>query len=340
MNMNGKSAQPSAASNRLIEEFSDYLLGIQGRSPLTVKEYRYDLVLFFRFLLEREGLLNPELPFEEQPIASIDLERLKQLRLSDLHAFIGWLSVQRNASAANRSRKCATLRSFFKYLHSKAQLLPINPAAELESPKLPKRLPQHLDVEESLILLHTQEQKQDPFLQNRDFCILVLFLNCGLRLAELCGLNLSDWREDRLRVIGKGGKERTVYLNSACMDALLQYDSIRKRYADPEEVALFLTRQGKRLTRHGVQYLVKQSLLRSGLDTRKYSVHKLRHTAATLMYKYGKVDIRALQQILGHQSVSTTEIYTHLDRESLQEAVDKNPLAQVRRNRKSEPTEM
>lgn len=313
--------------NQILNQFLDYMSGIRGRSPLTLKEYRYDLTLFLRYYLRLKRLVDTSLPFRETPIDAADRELLAQIQLSDLYGFIGWLSREKKASAATRSRKIASLRSFFKYLHSKAHLISENPAIDLESPKQVKRQPRYLELEESKALLHATAQRPNEELSARDYCILTLFLNCGMRLAELCGINLEDIHEDSLRVLGKGGKERTVYLNGACLRALSNYMDERptKNLKDPS--ALFISRQGNRLSRQAVQLLVKNALKRAGLDSRQYSTHKLRHTAATLLYKYGQVDIRLLQQILGHASVSTTEIYTHLDSASLHSAIEKNPLA-------------
>lgn len=309
----------------LIEDFCHYLLGIRGRSELTVKEYRYDLILFFRYLIQAQGRHLPHLPFNQQPIDAVDLDWLSRLTLQDLYGFIGWLARDRKASAAARSRRVATLRSYFKYLHTKAHLLSENPAAELESPKILKRQPRYLELEESQSLLQAVSKTGLAAFNSRDYCILTLFLNCGMRLSELCELNCEDWREDRLRVMGKGGKERTLYLNRACLEALRSYWEVRPAVQHP---ALFISRQGNRLSRPAIQSLVKKYIQAAGLDPRQYSTHKLRHTAATLLYKYGQVDIRMLQHILGHVSVSTTEIYTHLDDEGLQAAAQKHPLAQ------------
>ncbi|HAL73492.1 MAG TPA: recombinase XerC, partial [Clostridiales bacterium] len=209
-------------------------------------------------------------------------------------------------------------------------------AAELESPKLLKRLPRHLSLEESQQLLETAAGGESE-LTSRDYCILTLFLNCGLRLSELCGINLSNIRGDTLIVLGKGGKERTIYLNGACLEAIDQYRQDRPKTGLKTPDALFVSRLGQRISPKTVQYLIKKYIRAAGLDPARYSVHKLRHTAATLMYKYGKVDIRALQVILGHVSVSTTEIYTHVDQEGLHRAVEQNPLNKVRAQRSGVP---
>lgn len=316
-----------------LEQFLNYFQAIRERSPLTIREYRYDLVLFFRFLLQHRKEVPPETPFEEIDISQIDEAYLQSIRLTDFYAFMTWLSRERGCGPSARARKTASLKAFFSYLKNKAFVIEENPALELESPKQLKQLPKHLSLEESQQLLETAADPESPY-SSRDVCILTFFLNCGLRLSELCSINLSDIREDTLTVMGKGGKERTIYLNGACIDALNDWleDRPKSGLLDPD--ALFISKQRRRISPKTVQYLIKKYIISAGLDPKRYSVHKLRHTAATLMYKYGKVDIRALQQILGHASIATTEIYTHVDDEALHQAVESNPLNQIRPGRK------
>lgn len=321
--------EPKAeAAFPIMEEYLAYMEAILGRSPLTVKEYRYDLSLFFRFLRHHRGEVPRDLPIDQIDLSTINQNYLRTVKLTDFYAFLSWMTRERDASAANRARKVSALRSFFKWLTAKRNYLEQDPAQELESPKQPKRQPKYLTLEDSRKLLQTVDPEDDPF-ASRNYCILTLFLNCGLRLAELCSINVSDIRGDTLRVIGKGGKERTIYLNQACLSAIEAYLPDRPKNAK-EKHALFISRQGNRLARTSVQRMIREYMKKSGIDPKKYSTHKLRHTAATLMYQYGHVDIRMLQQILGHESVATTEIYTHVDRSQLHEAVEKNPLASER----------
>ncbi len=313
----------------LLSEFLTYMEVILGRQPLTIKEYRYDLVLFFRFIKQLRSKQARD--FETIQIKDIDVNFLKDISLTDCYAFLTWLTRERKAGPSNRARKVAALRAFFKYIVHKKKLFDYNPVQELESPKQQKRLPKHLSLEESKSLLQAGVREGEQF-PERDYCILTLFLNCGLRLSELSAIRIKDIQEDRLRVIGKGDKERTVYLNGACIDAINDYLDARPKRGVKEEAKpfLFISRQGNRLANSSIQRMIKQSLKAAGLDTTKYSTHKLRHTAATLMYQYGQVDIRLLQQILGHSSVSTTEIYTHIDDANLHAAIEKNPLASER----------
>lgn len=312
----------------LLEQYIDYLRAVLGRSELTIKEYKYDLLQFFRFYLKKKHYKNFAYADEAIDYALITKEELQKIELYDFYAFISFLSTEKKASIANRSRKIACLRSFFKFLHTKLHYLPSNPASELESPKKEKKNPRYLELDQSFSLLQKAHQRKSN-LSKRDFCILTLFLHCGLRLSELCGLNIEDWTENRLRVVGKGKKERIVYLNKACLEALHNYMEERLPAKIKDEHALFISRQQNRLSKQAVQLMVKMHLKELGIEAGRFSVHKLRHTAATLMYKHGKVDIRTLQQILGHSSVSTTEIYTHLDQEILEEAVQKHPLSKI-----------
>jgi site-specific recombinase XerD len=238
---------------------------------------------------------------------------------------MSYVSRERDNNANSRARKVASIKSFFNYLTTKARLLEHNPAVELESPKIIKRLPRYLNIEESKMLLASVSGKN----RERDYAILTLFLNCGLRLSELVSININKIKNDTLTVIGKGNKERTIYLNKACKSALNAYLRVRPVEGVIDKNALFLSERKKRISNKTVQYIVKKYIIAAGLDPERYSTHKLRHTAATLMYKHGHVDIRALQEILGHESVSTTEIYTHVDNQQLKEAVDSNPLAEI-----------
>lgn len=318
----------------LLSEYLGYMEAILGRSQLTVKEYAYDLKLFFRFLLQNRGYQRDK-EIQAVDISQIDIAFLKTVQLSDCYAFLTWLVRERQSSSANRARKVSTLKSFFSYLTSKKSLLNEDPTYELESPRITKKQPRYLSLDESQSLLDRIDNSESAF-SARDYCIVTLFLNCGMRLSELCGINLKDISGDTLRVLGKGGKERTVYLNGACLNALEAYIAERPKRGikSVDKEALFISRQGNRISTSAVQRLIKNYIRQAGLDPSRYSTHKLRHTAATLMYKYGQVDIRRLQHILGHSSVSTTEIYTHVDDAGLHEAVESNPLASVRRNEK------
>jgi len=306
-------------------EFLNYMLTIRNKSLKTVQEYYYDLRTFFRFikLTKHPGFKDAD--FDTIDVRDITLDDIKKIDLADLYSFMSYTSRMRDNTAVTRARKVASLRSLYKYLFSKAKLIDYNPAAELDSPKVVHRLPKYLNIDESIQLLESVEGDN----RERDYAILVLFLNCGLRLSELVGINLSDIRGDTLTVIGKGNKERTIYLNQACLNAIDAYRRVRPVEGVKDKNALFLSERKQRISPKTVQYLVKKYIAAAGLDTRKYSTHKLRHTAATLMYKHGNVDIRALQSILGHASIATTEIYTHVDDEQLRRAVENNPLSRI-----------
>lgn len=307
----------------VLSDFLNYLQTIKGKSSNTVLVYFYDLRVFFRFLKLHKKLVDKKTEFEQIDITDIDINLIKSVTLSDLYAFMSFVSNDRDNSAHARARKVASLKSFFNYLFNKAKLLDSNPASELESPKIVKRLPRYLNVEESKQLLSSVDGQYSE----RDYAIITLFLNCGMRLSELVGINLNNIKNESLTVIGKGDKERSIPLNTACIKAIEAYLKVRPVNGVKDKNALFISERKQRISKESVQKIVKKYIKSSGLDPQRYSTHKLRHTAATLMYKYGNVDIRALQELLGHESIATTEIYTHLDKEQLKNAVDKNPLS-------------
>jgi len=306
-----------------LQDFLMYMQTIKGKSPNTVLVYFYDLRIFLRFLKLHKGTISKDTDFDEIEISDIKIDMLKTVTLSDLYAFMSYISNNRSNTSYARARKVASLKSFFKYLTTKAKLLDLNPAMELESPKIVKRLPRYLNVEESKQLLSSIDGEYSV----RDYAIITLFLNSGIRLSELVGINLNSIRNNTLSVIGKGNKERAVPLNSACIKAIDEYRKIRPVNGVKDKAALFLSERKQRISKATVQHIVKKYIINAGLDPKRYSTHKLRHTAATLMYKYGHVDIRALQELLGHESIATTEIYTHLGEQELRNAVESNPLS-------------
>jgi integrase/recombinase XerD len=320
----------------IVMDFLNYMETIKGKSRNTAKEYFYDLRLFLRYIktLKKQTL---ETVFENINISDVAIDLIREVTLSDLYSYMSFLTRERDLNATSRARKVASIKSFFNFLTGKAGLLDYNPASELESPKIMKRLPKYLNIEESKKLLGSIEGEY----RERDFAIITLFLNCGMRLSELVNINISKMKlkdnnkisEDTLTVIGKGDKERTIYLNNACVKALETYLKVRPREGVKDRNALFLSERKQRISNKTVQYLVKKYITAAGLDPERYSTHKLRHTAATLMYKHGNVDIRALQEILGHESISTTEIYTHVDNRQLKNAIDSNPLADFEDNK-------
>lgn len=312
-----------------LNDFLDYMITIQNKSPNTIKEYNYDLATFLRFLKIHFNLTS-ETELKNIKFNDVSIELLKQVTLEDLHSFLGYLTKNFNSKATTRSRKVSSLRIFFNYLCQQKGLLQINPTQNLETPKIGKRLPKYLSLDDSKKLLSVAANK-DNRNSERNYAITTLFLNCGMRLSELVGININDIRfEDwQMTVIGKGNKERTIYLNKACIHSIQNYLNVRpkKGLSSDGEKALFLSERKQRISKRAVQQIIYSELRQAGLDTTKYSVHKLRHTAATLMYQYGNVDIRALQELLGHESISTTEIYTHVSNQQVRNAVESNPLA-------------
>lgn len=313
-----------------LNDFLDYMITIQNKSKNTVKEYNYDLATFLRFL-KIHFKITDETDLKKINFDDVTIDTLKKVSLEDLHSFLGYLTKNFDSKATTRSRKVSSLRVFFNYLCQK-KLLEINPTQNLETPKIGKRLPRYLTLEDSKKLLDVASN-EDNRNYERNYAITTLFLNCGMRLSELVGINLKDiiWDECQMNVIGKGNKERTIYLNKACVKSLEDYIRVRPKTglnADAEK-ALFLSERKRRISRRMVQEIIYGELKQAGLDATKYSVHKLRHTAATLMYQYGQVDIRALQELLGHESISTTEIYTHVSNNQVRDAVERNPLANL-----------
>lgn len=315
-----------------LNSFLDYSITILNKSPNSIKEYNYDLATFLKYMMIHFRLTK-ETDLKNIDIESFSIETLRKITIEDIHSFISYLAMDLRAKPATRARKISTIRIFFKYLTQKAKIIDINPAQYLETPKAEKRIPKYLSLEDSCKLLDVAGN-EDNRNHERDYAITTLFLNCGLRLSELISINIKDidFSECRMTVIGKGNKERTIYLNQACMKAITEYLTIRKAKTNVKfnsKDALFLSERNERISKRTVQYVVEKELRIAGLDTNKYSTHKLRHTAATLMYQYGHVDIRALQELLGHESIATTQIYTHVNNEQVRSAVESNPLAKL-----------
>ena len=317
-----------------LNSFLDYSITILNKSPNTIKEYNYDLAMFLKFIMVHFNLTSSK-DFKDINISNLSLDVIKKIELNDIHAFLAYLTTTYHSKAATRARKVSSIRVFFNYLSQKANLIEKNPAQNLETPKIEKRMPKYLTLDDSKKLLTVTSDEERN--KERDYAIITLFLNCGLRLSELVGININDISFDdaKMTVIGKGNKERTIYLNKACLQAINSYLEVRPKIGiKPSSInALFLSKRKERISKRTVQYVVDKELRRAGLDTKKYSTHKLRHTAATLMYQYGNVDIRALQELLGHESISTTEIYTHVANEQVRNAVEVNPLSDYSANK-------
>lgn len=304
-----------------VREFLVYHDTIKGQSSATVDSYYLDLRTFTRYLMIERGLVPRDTPFEEIRVQDVNLDLYASVSLSDIYDFLAFLSRDRELNAASRARMITTLKGFYNYLTVKTKQITNNPVLNLDSPKLPKSLPSYLTLEESQKLLQAVDGRN----KTRDYCILCLFLNCGLRISEMVGLNLADIRKDHLLIHGKGNKERIVYLNNACADALENWLEERK-YIQSSDTAVFLSARRKRISVDSVQLMVRNTLLRAGLDASRISPHKLRHTAATLMLQNG-VDVRTLQEVLGHENLNTTQIYTHIGNTELKRAADANPLS-------------
>lgn len=318
----------------ILREFASYKTVIEGCSEKTVCEYLMDLRTFFRYTEAiRLGIdIESELFFEID-IRDIDAEYIKKIKTEKIYEFLMYTNQNRGNGWASRSRKLSSLKAFFKYLTAKKHILEINPTADISAPKKHASLPKHLTLNESVSLLETIKNDENSKNSKRDFAIVSLFLNCGMRLSELVNIDLTDIDPElrSLRVTGKGAKQRIVYLNDACRRALIDYLKIRtsEDASKLKTTALFLSNRHTRISNKTVQWIVYKYLDAAGLDHRGFSVHKLRHTAATLMYQTGNVDVRVLKDILGHEQLNTTQIYTHVSNENMINAIESNPLSEI-----------
>ena len=327
---------------RLVKDFMNYKLSIQNRSPKTIEQYELDLIIFFRYLIARDkGLPTSGEIFDHIDTSGITIENIRAITEEDVYDFFLFISKERQNKVKARARKLSSLKSFFRYLEVTKKVIDKNPAANIETPSVKNALPKYLTLDESLLLLETIEQDSASENRERDYCIVTLFLNCGMRLSELCGISLTDIDANlrSLRVLGKGAKERILYLNEACQDALRTWLVTREKYTIKDKNALFISSRGKHISNKTVQWIIYKYLDRAGLGNRHLSVHKLRHTAATLMYQEGGVDVLVLKDILGHEQLNTTQIYTHVGNRQLEEAVKRNPLANKKKSDKKPPSD-
>ena len=320
---------------QILKDFLTYHETIKGQSSLTISEYYLDLRMFLRFVMLMRNEMPIDTSLEIIDIRSVDVPFLEKIQTSDVFDFLSYLANDRNfvgqngiqeigISPTSRSRKLSAIKSFFKYLTVRTKLLQENPVADLEYPKIRKSLPKYLTMEQSAALLRSVSGVNEK----RDYAILMLFLNCGIRRSELVGLNLSDLYEDRIRVVGKGNKERFVYFGSACRKAIEAYLPERHKQVLSDNRALFGSRDSNRISVTAVHRLVKKALLQAGLDPEQFSAHKLRHTAATMMLS-GGVDVKTVQEVLGHENLNTTQIYTHIESTELKIAAEANPLSKL-----------
>ncbi len=320
----------------VLREFAGYKLGIENCSARTVEEYLLDLRTFLRYMIATKyGIVPYGDEFEQIDISAVDLDFVKNIKTEEIYEFLFYAGADRLNGWAAKARKLTSIKSFYKYLVTKRKVMEKNPAIDIDTPKKERKLPKYLSVDESLALLDAITSDTESKNIKRDFAIATLFLNCGMRLSELCGIDLRDLDDNlrSLRVFGKGAKERIVYLNSACRDALSEYLKVRNLNLDSStsaEPALFLSSRGNRISDKTVQWMIGKYLKIAGLESKGYSVHKLRHTAATLMYQSGNVDVRVLKDILGHEQLNTTQIYTHISDEQMESAMAQNPLAKVK----------
>lgn len=316
---------------QLVQDYLTYVEAIKGHSSLSVLEYASDLRTYFRFMVKHKGLFPADTPDNELDLTIVDINFIKSITLNDTYTFLIYCKNERRNNEATRARRVVAIRRFFSYLSENLGLLPANPMKNLDAPKTKKSLPKYLTLDESKKLLSVISGKN----KERDFAIVTLFLNCGMRLSELVSINYNDIKSDGTIVItGKGNKERTIYLNQACIDAITAYMKVRPN-DKVKDRALFLSSRYQRINPRTVEMMVNKYIDMAGLGGRGLSVHKLRHTAATLMYQHGNVDVLVLKEILGHENLGTTEIYTHIQSDASKNAVDSNPLANSKPSFKS-----
>lgn len=308
---------------QLVQDYLTYVEAIKGHSSLSVLEYASDLRTYFRFMVKHKGIFPADTPDNELDLTIVDINFIKTITLNDTYTFLIYCKNERRNNEATRARRVVAIRRFFSYLSENLGLLPANPMKNLDAPKTKKSLPKYLTLDESKKLLSVISGKN----KERDFAIITLFLNCGMRLSELVSINYNDIKSDGTIVItGKGNKERTIYLNQACIEAITAYMKVRPN-DKVKDRALFLSSRYQRINPRTVEMMVNKYIDMAGLGGRGLSVHKLRHTAATLMYQHGNVDVLVLKEILGHENLGTTEIYTHIQSDASKNAVDSNPLA-------------
>lgn len=315
----------------ILREYLMYLSVVNGKSQKTIYEYHLDLVNYLKFIKKLKYSLKEDL--DEIIITDIDINFIKTITLEDTYEYLYHLKEIKNCQSRTLNRKSCSIRGFFKYLVNKKHYFDKNPVENLESSAIPHTLPKYLSLEECTKLLQNVSGKNSK----RDYAALVLFLNCGMRLSELVSINLSDIGGEFITITGKGNKQRSLYLNDACKSAIEDYITNERPFnnlTDDARNALFVSQKGSRMTTRAVQYVVEKRLKEAGLSDKNYSTHKLRHTAATMMHKYGGVDIRVLQDILGHENLGTTQIYTHVDSEQIRSAVDANPVSKIKQLKK------
>ena len=308
-----------------LKDFLNYLTVIQGKSIRTRTEYGYDLSLFLRYLKIIKYSLNIEC-IDDLKINDLDIDFIKDISLEDIYDFLQYCQLERNNSSYSRARKVASIKAFYNYLTVKKKSLKENPTSELETPKIGKRNPIYLSIDEVKKLYKGLNELH----YYRNFAILTIFLNCGIRISELSSININSMSNGKISIIGKGNKERVIYINSSSTISIENYIKLERhkvKNADKQD-ALFLSQKGNRLSTRSIQRVIENANIKSGLNKDKLSPHKLRHTMATQLYRKG-TDLISLQQLLGHSSVSTTQIYTHVDSETLKDIVESNPLNEL-----------
>lgn len=311
---------------QILSDYLSYMTVVKGKSINTVNQYGYDLKNFLNYINCKFNNLDIS---TTNLSSDFDINLLKKITLSDLYDYTAYLYNNHSNNDNYIARKVSCLKSFFSYLTVKTDFLKENPAEHLERPKIKQRLPKYLTLDESVSFLKAID---GPY-KERDFAMFVIFLTCGLRVSELTGINIKDinYSQQSLRVIGKGNKERFVFLNDMCIKAIESYMLVRpnEHLLGDARNALFISSKMTRITPRSVERICKKYFEAAGVDAERFSPHKLRHTAATIMYRDGNVDIRTLQEILGHSNLATTQLYTHIKNDDMKSAAENNPLSKI-----------
>jgi integrase/recombinase XerD len=295
-----------------VTDFLDYCRTIKGLSDESISGYYNDLKMFFDYIkqLKKKNITD---------------RLIKNIELQDLHKFMTYLEKDCGNNARTRCRKVSTLKSYFEYLQNVTKLIISNPSYSLRKPKVPKTKPVAMSIQECEKLLNSLDK--DSYFYYRDRCILMIFLQCGLRLSELINIKVSDVQNIRMIINGKGNKERDAFLSESCIKSIDDYLEVRndEEVSEEDKEYLFLSREKNKISKRAVQSLVKKHMEDAGLDTNKYHTHSTRHTFATIAYDQG-ADIIKLSELLGHSNVNTSKIYITLKEEELREITNKNPL--------------
>lgn len=303
----------------ILNEFLLYLMNVKNYSIRTIQEYKLDLKIFLKFILIYKEI---NIEFKEITIFTI-----LQINHEDILAFLVYMNYKKNNCSSTRNRRIASIKSFFKWLYvQNPAIKKENPAINIHKATCHYRLPKYLTLEEAKKIQNIfNENNSKNYIRNN--CIIHLFLSTGIRLSELINIDIAniDFDNKTIRVWGKGNKQRTVCISEYCKNMLLEYLNTRKIDNNLNQ-PLFISSQNKRISKSSIEYICQKAYKLMGLEDKEYTVHTLRHTAATIVYRHANNDILVVKEFLGHTSLVATEIYTHIHNNDLKEAMERHPL--------------